>query len=180
MNQDFFPLRPAIQPMIYAYEENNPEYRGLLKVGYTTIGVEQRVAQQYPTKRPDGKVPYRIVFAESAMYSDGGNFRDTTIHDALEKRKIQCVGGEWFRCSVDELRAVYIAVRDNIDNEENRTRDFKMRPEQAVAVQKTMEYFLKEKMVRRMSLDSRNFPHPPLPPHGIFCKTMAFRLSYLN
>ncbi len=80
MSKEFFPLRPDSHPMIYAYEDSNPEYRGLLKVGYTTIGVEQRVAQQYPTKRPDGKIPYRIVFSETTMYSDGGNFLDHDIH----------------------------------------------------------------------------------------------------
>lgn len=94
----FFPLRPETQPVIYAYEESNPEYRGLLKIGYTTIGAEQRVAQQYPTKRPDGKVPYRIVFEKSAMYSDGSNFSDHDIHRALTKRGSSRVGGEWFRC----------------------------------------------------------------------------------
>jgi len=45
MDQEFFPPRPVAQPMIYAYEEDNPKYKGLLKVGYTTTSVEQRVAQ---------------------------------------------------------------------------------------------------------------------------------------
>lgn len=141
MEKEFFPLRPDTQPMIYAYEDSNPEYRGLLKVGYTTIGVEQRVAQQYPTKRPDGKVPYRIVFAESAMYSDGGNFSDHDVHRALAKRGFPSEGGEWFRCTVDELRAAYIAVSKKEENIENRTRAFAMRPEQEEAVSKTIEYF---------------------------------------
>lgn len=141
MSKEFFPLRPETQPMIYAYEDSNPEYQGLLKVGYTTTGVEQRVAQQYPTKRPDGKVPYRIVFAESAMYSDGGNFSDHDVHRALIKRGFLNKGGEWFRCSVKDLRAAYIAVRDSVDNIENRTRDFTMRPEQEEAVNKTIGYF---------------------------------------
>lgn len=57
MAQVFFPQRPATHPMIYAYEDTNPQYRGLLKVGYTTVDVDRRVAQQYPTKRPDGSVP---------------------------------------------------------------------------------------------------------------------------
>ena len=92
-------------------------------------------------KRPDGKTPYRIVFDDSAMYSDGGNFTDRDIHRALKKRNIQCVGGEWFRCTPDELKAAYIAVRDRVENVENRTRDFKMRPEQEEAVKKTVEYF---------------------------------------
>ena len=83
MNNEFFPLRPEAKPMIYAYEELSPDYRGLLKVGYTTIDVERRVAQQYPTKRPDGKVPYRIIWQDSAMYSDGGTFTDHDIHRAL-------------------------------------------------------------------------------------------------
>lgn len=138
---EFFPLRPDSHPMIYAYEDSNPEYKGLLKVGYTTRSIEQRVAQQYPTKRPDGKVPYRIVFSESAMYSDGGNFSDHDVHRALTKRGFPSEGGEWFRCSVKDLQAAYIAVRDRVENIENRTRTFSMRPEQEEAVNKTIEYF---------------------------------------
>ena len=53
-NAEFFPRRPDAHPMIYAYEENNPNYKGLLKVGYTKSDVERRVAQQYPTLRPGG------------------------------------------------------------------------------------------------------------------------------
>ena len=50
--------------MIYAYEDK--AYPGLLKVGYTAIDVQKRVAQQYPTLRP-GALPYRIVLEEPAM-----------------------------------------------------------------------------------------------------------------
>ena len=138
---DFFPPRPEANPRIYAYEELNSEYDGLLKIGYTTVDVEHRVAQQYPAKRPDGKVPYRIVWSDSAMYSDGGTFTDHDIHRALVKRGIHRSGGEWFQCSVSELEAVYIAIRDKIENIENRNRDFCMRPEQEAAVSKTLEYF---------------------------------------
>ena len=46
MAQEFFPQRPAAHPMIYAYEDTNPQYRGLLKVGYTTVDVDRRVAQR--------------------------------------------------------------------------------------------------------------------------------------
>lgn len=141
MSKEFFPLRPNAQPMIYAYEDSNPEYQGLLKVGYTAVDVEKRVDQQYPTKRPDGKKPYRIVFAKSAMYSDGTSFTDHDVHRILKKRGFPSVGGEWFRCTVNEVHAAYIAVKDRIDNQENRTRDFGMRPEQEEAVSKTIEYF---------------------------------------
>ena len=63
MEQNFFPLRPQATPEIYAYEDTNPQYKGLLKVGYTTIGVQKRVRQQYPTARP-GELPYHIVMQE--------------------------------------------------------------------------------------------------------------------
>lgn len=141
MNNQFFPSRSNVKPMIYAYEDNNPQYRGLLKVGYTAIDVNQRVAQQYPTKRPDGKVPYRIVFAESAMYSDGGTFTDHDVHTALKRHKIKHRDGEWFECTVDQLKAVYIAVKNKTYNRDMRKSDFAMRPEQEEAVTKTISYF---------------------------------------
>ena len=65
MAMEFFPQRPESHPMIYAYSD--PAYPGCLKVGYTSVDVDRRVAQQYPTKRPDGSVPYKIVLRESAM-----------------------------------------------------------------------------------------------------------------
>ncbi len=140
MATDFFPQRPNAHPMIYAYEENNPNYKGLLKVGYTKSDVERRVAQQYPTLRPGG-VPYKIVFKESAMYCDGGCFTDHDIHRYLVRHGIRRVDGEWFRCTADDVRAAWMAVKSRTENSENRTRDFPMRPEQADAVAKTMAYF---------------------------------------
>jgi len=141
---EFFPKRPDAKPMIYAYEDSNPEYKGLLKIGYTAVDVEQQVAQQYPTKRPDGKIPYKILWQDSAMHSDGSSFTDHDIHKALEKKGIYSKGGEWFACSVNDLKSVYIAVRDKTENRENRTNSFGMRPEQEEAVNKTIEYFRKE------------------------------------
>ena len=138
---DFFPQRPAVHPMIYAYRELSPDYAGLLKVGYTEKDVDRRVAQQYPTKRPDGKVPYEIVYRTSAMREDGSCFTDHDVHRMLRRRKIAAVGGEWFRCSIDELEAAVLAVKTDTANEENRTRTFAMRPEQAEAVNKTVAYF---------------------------------------
>ncbi len=141
MVKDFFPQKPNAKPMIYAYEDSNPQYAGYLKIGYTTVGVEERVRQQYPTLRPNGTKPYNIVFAESAMYTDGGNFMDHDIHRYLDKKGFKNVGGEWYKCDVDDVRAAWIAVRSHTKNEENRTLNFSMRPEQSEAVNKTMAYF---------------------------------------
>jgi len=53
-NKEFFPKRPQSHPMIYAYSDSNPQYKGLLKVGYPEKDVEKRVGWQYPTQRPEG------------------------------------------------------------------------------------------------------------------------------
>ena len=46
MNEEtFFPPRPLTRPMIYAYEEDNPKYAGMLKVRFASTGMEKRVAE---------------------------------------------------------------------------------------------------------------------------------------
>ena len=139
---EFFPKRPDAKPMIYAYEDTNPQYKGMLKIGFTTRDVETRVAEQYPTKRPDGSKPYKIVYRESAMYPDGTAFSDHDVHRVLKQKHFINTGGEWFKCSVDDVRAAVLAVKTHTVNAENRINNFKMRPEQQAAVEKTAVYFL--------------------------------------
>lgn len=147
MADDFFPPRPDAQPIIYAYcEPKNSELKGLLKVGYTSRAIEERMHEHYPTLKP-GEKPYEVVFVEPAMRTDGTTFMDHDVHANLEANgfhRLKDRDGkktEWFRCTVDDVMAAYIAVRDRAANVERRTRDFVMRPEQAAAVQKTEEYF---------------------------------------
>lgn len=80
--------KPDSNPTIYAYKDTNPQYKGLLKVGYTSVDVLSRVKQQYPTKRP-GPEPFKIVLEESAMLSSGSNFTDKDVHKILRKRIFQ-------------------------------------------------------------------------------------------
>lgn len=138
---EFFPSRSKILPSIYAYVDSNPDYEGLLKIGYTTKSVEERVAQQYPTKRPKGKKPYKIVFSKPAIYEDGSSFMDHDIHKMLEKRGMNNVGGEWFKCTLRDLEAAYLSVVKRTENIESRTKNFTMRPEQEHAVNETIKYF---------------------------------------
>lgn len=138
---DFFPQRPDIHPMIYAYRDLYSEHAGLLKVGFTQRDVEKRVAQQFPVIQPGEGKPYEIVFAESAMRDDGTSFTDHDVHRRLKRNGIENVGGEWFRCSADDVRNAWLEVRDRRDYEAQRTEDFKMRPEQRAAVEKTEAYF---------------------------------------
>lgn len=135
-----FPLRPEASPSIYAYKDTNPQYKGLLKIGYTTGDVKDRVAQQYPTKRP-GALPYEIVFEASAMRNDGTAFSDRDIHRYLNSQGIKNPDGEWFECEVRQIKAAVIAVRKGKVNYESRHLNFGLRPEQKEAVEKTAQYF---------------------------------------
>ena len=141
MNVDkFFPARTKITPSIYAYEDTNPQYQGLLKVGYTSADVQTRVTQQYPTLRP-GKLPYKIVLEESAMRNDGSAFTDHEVHRYLKQKGIRNPNGEWFECKVEDVKSAIIALKTGEMNKEHRFLDFKMRPEQEEAVEKTVAYF---------------------------------------
>lgn len=140
MSNNFFPNKNLSIPKIYAYEDTNPLYYGLLKVGYTTISVEKRVAQQYPTLRP-GKKPYTILLDEVAMKDDGTTFNDRDVHRQLKKMGILNPEGEWFKCDQITVLKAINAVKSGNEIESNRTNKFRMRPEQDEAVNKTIEYF---------------------------------------
>jgi hypothetical protein len=168
MSNDFFPPRPASRPTIYAYEDTNPQYAGLLKVGYTIVDAQSRVAQQYPTLRP-GKLPYRIVLEERAMRSDGTVFTDHDVHQMLRLNGVKNPKGEWFRCTVAQVKAAIIAVRSGQLNEENRSLDFKMRPEQEAAVEKTEAYFASWRK------DKHNGAKPP---HFLWNAKMRFGKTF--
>jgi len=168
MGKGYFPPRPETKPAIYAYEDTNPQYRGLLKIGYTTLDVRARVAQQYPTRRP-GKLPYKIVLEESAMRSDGTIFTDLEIHRYLRNKKFKNPEGEWFRCSAKDVRVAIIAVRSRQVLEEDRSYDFRMRPEQQAAVEKTAAYFLNYKR-----------ESPDRPPHFLWNAKMRFGKTFAS
>lgn len=138
MSKNFFPQRPETNPTIYAYELTDvASHKGLLKVGYTSRTSQNRIAEQLKTSR----VAYKIVFEESAMRNDGSAFTDFDVHRYLKKKGIKNTEGEWFKCTVKDVKAALLEIKSGIKNEENRTLDFAMRPEQVEAVDKTITYF---------------------------------------
>ncbi|MCR9222052.1 MAG: DEAD/DEAH box helicase family protein [Alphaproteobacteria bacterium] len=139
MAKDFFPGRPDVEPKIYAYVDTNPEYEGLLKVGFTTQDVRTRVAQQYPTLRP-GEAPYKIVLEESAMRNDGSVFSDKDVHRLLRKGGFSNPAGEWFRCRAKDVVGAINALARGEEASIGRSLSFDMRPEQHEAVEKTAAY----------------------------------------
>ena len=146
-NFEFFIQRPAVTPTIYAYELIGVEsHKNYIKVGFTDRTAEERIKEQLHTSG----IPYRILLKESAMRSDGTCFTDHDVHTVLRRKGfIQLNQGEdrneWFRCSIRDVQSAILEVRDGLYSEENRTATFKMRPEQTIAVQKTMEFFGKAK-----------------------------------
>ena len=139
----FFPNRPECTPKIYGYTEPTQSYNGLIKVGYTERDVLTRMKEHYPTAGPDGIERFDVLFEESSMREDGTFFKDYEVHKILERKGIERCGSnnEWFRCSVEVLKAAVIAARERKSLEIGRTLDFQLRPEQKEAVEKTKKYF---------------------------------------
>ena len=163
-NDTFFPARPNGNPEIYAYSD--PRFPGQLKVGYTTIGAQARVRQQYPVVLPTAK-PYTIEGVESAMRDDGTSFMDPEVRTYLRRQGVEITAGEWCRCSSREVRAAIEAVRERRTLELSRSEHFGMRWEQEQAVEKTADYF------RRMHSEE-----PELTPHFLWNCKMRFGKTF--
>ncbi len=140
---EFFPQRPKTIPKIYAYEHIGVEsQKGYIKVGYTIRSVEDRI---YEIEHTSG-VPYRILAYWNAMKNDGSVFTDHEVHDVLKRKGYRRLKegvdrNEWFKCTLDDVKAAIMAVQTGSENVENRTQSFSMRPEQEQAVDITMKYF---------------------------------------
>lgn len=136
-----------LRPTIYAARHRtDPSYKGLLKVGYTTKLVTERVSEFDSIKTPSGLPSHEVVYSESAMYEDGSSFMDHEVHRELLRRGCQRQGkSEYFKCTVEDVKAAIIAVKTGTHNYENRINSFKMRPEQEEAVKVTRAYFGREK-----------------------------------
>ena len=85
------------------------------------------------------------------MRNDGSAFSDHDIHSYLRNKEFYNPDGEWFECSVEDVRAAIIALKSGEINKENRSLDFSMRPEQKAAVEKTTHYFNSTKRRSRSS-----------------------------
>lgn len=132
-------IQPKNIPKIYAYTDTR--FSGCLKIGYTERDVVQRVAEQYPVKLPQRS--YEIVFNETAMRDNGTFFDDHAIHKRLSAQGMMRENGEWFRCSLKDVQAAFIAEKQDkpLSDGISRTQDFAMRKEQRDAVEKTAAYF---------------------------------------
>ncbi len=166
VSKQFFPKKPDLNPTIYAYIDS--QYPNFLKIGFTNIDAKTRVAQQYPIVRPEEN-PYMIVLEESAIRNDGSIFTDHDVHRLLKKKGIKHVKGEWFQCTIDDLKSSIISLRNREFDIENRTLDFKMRPEQEEAVNKTIQFF-----------NSFKEENPEKTPHFLWNAKMRFGKTFAS
>jgi hypothetical protein len=134
----FFPPRPSVNPTIYAYEVVGVStHTGLLKIGFTDRDAKTRIGEQLRT----AGIKHKIVFEESAMKRDGSSFTDHQVHRYLRKHGFANPEGEWFKCSLNDLRKAIWEIKTGEKTEEHRVLSFGMRPEQQTAVNKTIAYF---------------------------------------
>jgi len=161
MSNTFFP--PLNPPRIYAYSDTR--YATCLKVGYTTKTAQTRVAEQYPVNLPSQS--YIIELDEIALREDGSFFTDHEVHRVLERKQIQRVNGEWFACDLAAVKAAILEVKTGKQQEDKRTLNFAMRPEQQAAVDKAVDYF-----------DSFSAENPDKTPHFLWNAKMRFGKTF--
>lgn len=106
--QEFFPKKSGVTPTIYAYElPNDTGRKGQPKVGFTNRTAQERIKEQIGATRAE----YRIVLEENAMRNDGSVFTDFDVHRYLKQKDIKHTEGEWFECTIKDLKAALIAVK---------------------------------------------------------------------
>ncbi len=136
--KEFFSTCPSINPTIYAYElPNDIKRKWQIKIGFTDRDAYTRIKEQIGATRSN----FKIVFEESAKRADGSIFTDKTVHDLLRRDKVKNPEGEWFVCTINQLRKVIHEIKTGERTEDNRVLNFGMRPDQQEAVTKTIDYF---------------------------------------
>lgn len=116
--------------------------KGLIKIGYTDRDVTIRIREQLNAVKMPLDTPHDLLLVESAITKDGQAFRDHSVHKALQSAGIHRREGEWFECTVEEVRAAIQSFKTGDKLHSLRTRqEFRPRPEQDRAVAETAAYF---------------------------------------
>lgn len=131
----------AINPMIYAYTTPTiPKHKGWIKIGYTELDVDQRVAQQTKT----ANIPAKIEWRGAAIYDDGSGdrFTDKEFHRYLRKAGIENMEKtEWFKIAPSPSKHMFYDFRS--DRGIYRAEDvipYTLRDEQARCVDAAISY----------------------------------------
>ena len=129
-NNNFLPKIITINPVIYAYEDSHPDFKGLLKIGYTKNDANKRIKEQYPIVRP--VKTWKLLLEESAMKSDGSIISDHDVRNLLIKKGFKKIKGEWIKCELEDVKSAIISLKYDKVFDKKRIYDFKLRPEQKI------------------------------------------------
>ena len=142
MKKELFSDSYKGNPKIYAYSDSHPQYAGLLKIGYTSRKtVQERVKEQYPILSP-GEKTYTIHLDVKAIRNDGSSFIDKDVHKILKRKGFSNPKGEWFRCTVEDVKTAVNNLVNGDSEISERIKSFPLRPEQKEAIKKTKSYIL--------------------------------------
>lgn len=130
--------KPEARPRIYAYAIADTAHKGLLKIGQTTRGVRQRIAEQLKTA---AIANYTIVLDESAERDDGSIITDHAVRDALRRKRFANPVLEWVQCGVADVKTVLVELRTGQQFTGRHHETFPPRTEQAEAVEQTYAYY---------------------------------------
>ena len=134
-----------VTPQCYAYTTPGvPAHDGWTKIGFTERDVETRIKEQTYTVGVEPKLCWHMRAAY--MTEPYGTFTDKDFHAYLKKLEVpREAGTEWFQIDPNIARGNFIDFTQNHGVVSEKDADavipYKLRDEQAKAVQKTMEYF---------------------------------------
>ncbi len=134
-----------VTPQCYAYTTPGvPAHDGWTKIGFTERDVETRIREQTHTVGVEPKLCWHM--RASYMTEPYGTFTDKDFHAYLKKLEVpREAGTEWFQIDPNAAKDDFIDFTQNHGVVSEKDADavipYKLRDEQAKAVQKTMEYF---------------------------------------
>ena len=71
---------------------------------------------------------------------DGSSFIDKDVHKILERKGFSNPKGEWFRCTVEDVKTAVNNLVNGDSEISERIKSFPLRPEQKEAIKKTKSY----------------------------------------
>lgn len=141
---ELLPPKPSSRLRIYAWTPKHPPtgYQGLIKIGQTTQEkVANRIRQSQGQMQQDFTVHVDVI----AEREDGSSFRDTDVIARLVSKGFENPrrgsSREWVRCTPADVLTVIAELRTGTVFSGQHYQTFAMRPEQAKAVDRTLEYY---------------------------------------
>ena len=137
--------KPEARLRVYAWTPDDPPaaYAGLVKVGQTTqADVNVRIRQSQGQMQQ----AYTLHLDAPVERQDGTLFRDADVRQRLVEKGFESVvigaSREWVRCTPDDVKTAVAELRQGLRLTGTHHQTFRMRREQAEAVDKAHAYFL--------------------------------------